>query len=59
MTEEFAKYDKVSEPQSASALSGADDLMDFGNLPMDNIVEVSELDTYLTQPVEKVRNAIA
>jgi hAT family C-terminal dimerisation region len=59
MTEEFAKYDKVSEPQSASASSVADDLMDFGNLPMDNIVEVSELDMYLTQPVKKVRDAIA
>jgi hAT family C-terminal dimerisation region len=58
-TEKFAKYNKVSEPQSASASSAADDLMDFGDLPMDNIAEVSKLDMYLAQPVEKVRDAIA
>ena len=58
-TEEFSKYNKVSELQNASAPSAADDLMDFGDIPMDNIAEVSELDTYLAQPVEKVRDVIA
>ena len=53
VTEEFAKYDKVPDLQIASA--PVDDLMDFGDIPMDNIAEVSELETYLAQPVEKVR----
>jgi hypothetical protein len=59
VTEEFAKYDKASAPQDQSAASMANDLMDFGDIPMDNIAEVSELDTYLAQPVEKVRDVIA
>jgi hypothetical protein len=57
--EEFAKYNKVVPTQDAPASSAVDDLMDFGDIPMDNVAEVSELDTYLSQPVEKVRDAIA
>jgi hypothetical protein len=55
--EEFVKYDKVPEPQIASA--PVDDFMDFGDIPMDNVAEVSELETYLAQPVEKVRDVIS
>jgi hypothetical protein len=59
VTEEFIKYNKVPELQIALAMSSINNLMDFGDLPMDNITEVSELDTYLAQPVKKVCDAIA
>jgi hypothetical protein len=39
-------------------MSTADDLMDFGVIPMDNITEVSKLDMYLAQPLEKVSDVI-
>ena len=58
VTEEFAKYNKASASQDELAVSMANDSMDFGDIPMDNIAEVSELDTYLAQPIEKVRDVV-
>jgi hypothetical protein len=58
VTEGFEKYDDLPKLQEGSSMTTEGDAMDFGDIPMDNMSEVSELDNYLSQPVEKVKDAI-
>ena len=61
--DEFSKYDNLEADNAsqAPAVSDAvtdDEAVDFYDIPMDGIAEPHELDDYLSQPIEKVRNPI-
>lgn len=59
--DEFSKYAKSLEPEPAKSTptSSADEFTDFLDIQMDSIEAPNELDEYLSQPLEKVRDPIA
>ena len=57
ITKEFTKYDKA-QPDNGSGLA-EQQLTDLFDIPMEAVPAMSELEVYLIQPIEKVKDPIA
>ena len=59
IAEEFAKYNKSAQPDEGAGPAVEQQFTDFFDIPMEAVPAVSELEVYLLQPIEKVKDPIA
>jgi hAT family C-terminal dimerisation region len=58
IAEEFTKYDKSAQPDEGAG-PAEQQFTDLFDIPMEAVPAVSELEVYLLQPIEKVKDPIA